>query len=184
RRDAASADLVPGPNGTMIPNPAKLDFLTKQAEINTKDNWQPIGSVVNGETVHPLTQNRATGKVIDAVTGLPPKDTDTIQPKGQKVQLSAEDAKDIARYYVATGDRSRMQGLGLDGNNRAIVNNAISEVKKDLGVSDEELGQRVAEFEGRKAGQRTLGTQEAKMGSAAFEAEGAIKQARGVIERL
>jgi len=45
-------------------------------------------------------------------------------------------------------------------------------------------GSRVAEWAGRKAGQRTLATQEAKMGSAAIEAEGAIGQARGIIEKL
>jgi hypothetical protein len=46
------------------------------------------------------------------------------------------------------------------------------------------MAQRTVEFEGRKAGSRTLGTMESKMGAAAIEAEGAIKLARDVIKRV
>jgi hypothetical protein len=168
----------------MIPNAAELAYEKQKADINTRDNWQPIGSVVSGDTVHPLVQNRADGTIMDAVTRLPPKDGDKIQDNKQRVQLSADDANDNARYSVPTGDRTSLQGLGNYGENKALVNHAITEVKKDLNISDQELAQRTAEFEGSKAGQRTLAVQESKMGSAAFEAEGAIKQARGVIERL
>lgn len=144
----------------------------------------PAGSIVSGDTIHPAVMDQRTGKIIDAVTGKTPTPDDKIEVKGTKAPISDEDAKDIAKRYVETGDRTHLQGLGMTGSNKAKVNHFITEVQKEQGISNQDLGTRVAEWEGRKAGQRTLGTQEAKMGSAAFEAEGAIKQARGVIERL
>lgn len=156
-----------------------------EANAADKSKFSPAGSTIAADgTVHPLVLDQYSGKIIDAVTQKPPNPDDKIMPKGDKPVVSDEDAKAVAERYVRTGDRTQLQGLGVSGSARQKVNHYIGEVQKELKVSDEDLGTKVAEFEGRKAGQRTLGTQEAKMGSAAFEAEGAIKQARGVIERL
>lgn len=158
----------------------------KTAAVNSdRTKYVPAGTIMGSDGVmHPIVMDQTTGKMVDGVTGKPPASDATVIAKGAKTPVSDEDAKAIAEYYVKTGDRTRLQGLGVSGEAKQKVNHQIAQVQKDLGVSDEELGTRVAEFEGRKAGERTLGTQEAKMGSAAFEAEGAIKQARGVIERL
>lgn len=159
----------------------------KQAAINSdKTKFIPAGSTITADgSYHPLVLDQASGKVIDAVTGKAPSAGDKVQPKDQKGgPISDEDAKSIAEYYVKTGDNSRLNGLGITSAARQAVQKQIRETMEREKVSPEEMGTRVAEFTGRKAGQRTLGTMEAKMGAAAFEAEGAIKQARGVIERL
>lgn len=152
-----------------------------------KTKYIPVGSIVNADgTQHPAVMEQTTGKIIDAVTGKPPSATDKISTdkKGPATPINEDDAKQLAEYYVKTGDQSRLNGLGITSSARQAVQKAVNEVMKRDKVSPEEMGTRVAEWAGRKAGQRTLGVQEAKMGSAAFEAEGAIKQARGVIERL
>lgn len=159
----------------------------KQAVISSdKTKFIPAGSTITADgAYHPLVLDQASGKVIDAVTGKAPNAGDKVQPKDQKGgPISDEDAKSIAEYYVKTGDNSRLNGLGITSAARQAVQKQIRETMDREKVSPEEMGTRVAEFAGRKAGQRTLSVQEAKMGSAAFEAEGAIKQARGVIERL
>jgi len=185
-RATRDAPLVAGPNGQPVPNKALIEYKKQESEATSKDNWAPIGSLItkDGE-VHPLLSNRTDGKVLDATTGQAPDyASGKVIQKGEKPVIPDEDAKAVAERYVRTGDRTQLQGLGVSGAARQKVNHYIHEVQQELGVSDEDLGTKVAEFEGRKAGQRTLGTQEAKMGSAAFEAEGAIKQARGVIEKL
>ena len=151
-----------------------------------RTKFMPAGSAITADgSYHPLVLDQASGKVIDAVTGAPPTANDKVQPKDQKGgPISDDDARAIAEYYVKTGDNSRLNGLGVTSAARQAVQKHIREVMNENKVTPEEMGTRVAEFAGRKAGQRTLGTMEAKMGAAAIEAEGAIKQARGVIERL
>jgi len=159
----------------------------KQAAVNSdRTKYSPAGSVLTKDgAYHPLVLEQTSGKIVDAVTGKPPSADDKIQDKGTKGgPISEDDAKSIAEYYVKTGDNSRLNGLGITSAARQAVQKHIREAMDREKVTPEEMGTRVAEFAGRKAGQRTLGTMEAKMGSAAFEAEGAIKQARGVIERL
>lgn len=167
---------------------ARHNIATERTAASNADRTKflPIGSTVAADgSVHPLVMDQSTGKIIDGTTGkLPSADSKYVGKNDKGAAIPDEDAKAVAERYVRTGDRTQLQGLGVSGSARQKVNHYIGEVQKELKISDEELGQRVAEFEGRKAGQRTLGTQEAKMGSAAFEAEGAIKQARGVIERL
>lgn len=159
----------------------------KQAAVNSdKTKFVPAGSAITADgAYHPLVLDQASGKIIDAVTGKAPTAGDKVQPKDQKGgPISDDDAKSIAEYYVKTGDNSRLNGLGITSAARQAVQKQIRETMEREKVSPEEMGTRVAEFTGRKAGQRTLGTMEAKMGAAAFEAEGAIKQARGIIEKL
>jgi hypothetical protein len=104
--------------------------------------------------------------------------------RGKNRGVNDEDAEAVANYYVETGDTSRLNALGVTSEARQRVQHFIKQKQARDGVTDAEMGTRTAEWAGRKAAQRTLATQEAKMGSAAFEAEGAIKLARGVIERL
>lgn len=160
----------------------------KQAAINgDRTKFSAIGSIITPEgSVHPLVMDTSstTAKTLDVVTGKPPSVDDKIISKNSKGPVNDGDAKSVAEYYVKTGDQSRLNSLGVTSEARQRVQHFVREVQERDKVSDEELGTRVAEWAGRKAGQRTLGTQEAKMGSAAMEAEGAIGQARGVIERL
>lgn len=158
----------------------------KQASINSdRTKFIPAGSLMTKDgNLHPLVMEQTTGKLIDGVTRKPPTDEDKIAQKDSKGPINEDDAKSIAEYYVKTGDNSRLNGLGITSSARQAVQKHIREVMEREKVTPEEMGTRVAEFAGRKAGQRVLATQEAKMGSAAFEAEGAIKQARGVIEKL
>lgn len=159
----------------------------KQAAANAdKTKFIPAGSTITADgSYHPLVLDTGSGKVVDAVTGKAPNASDKVQPKDQKGgPISDEDAKAIAEYYVKTGDNSRLNGLGITSAARQAVQKQIREAMEKDKVTPEEMGTRVAEFAGRKAGQRTLGTMEAKMGAAANEAEGAIKLTRGIIEKL
>jgi hypothetical protein len=150
-----------------------------------KTKFIPAGSIMGDDgSLHPAVMDQYTGNVIDSVTGKPPKDSDKMTPKGARAPISDDDAKALATYYVKTGDASRLNGLGITGEARQKVQHYVVDAQKQMNVTDEELATRKTEFAGRSAGQRVLATQEAKMGSAAFEAEGAIKQARGVIEKL
>jgi hypothetical protein len=155
----------------------------KATEDRTK--YVPAGSIIGENGVlRPAVMEQSTGRIIDPVTGKPVDPDAKVIAKGAKAPVSDEDARALAEYYVKTGDASRLNGMGITGEARQKVQHYVTLTQKDMNVTDEELATRKAEWEGRKAGQRTLGVQEAKMGSAAFEAEGAIKQARGVIERL
>jgi len=151
-----------------------------------RTKFMPAGSAITADgSYHPLVLDQASGKVIDAVTGKAPTATDKVQPKDQKGgPISEDDAHAIAEYYVKTGDNSRLNGLGITSAARQVVQKHVRQVMEENKVTPEEMGTRVAEFAGRKAGQRTLAVMEGRMGSAAIEAEGAIKLARGVIERL
>jgi hypothetical protein len=155
------------------------------AKTQERTKFVPAGQYMGEDGIfRPVAMDSSTGRLVDMATG---KD----MPKGAKYEgkgkdsiggFSDSEAKDIARRYVVSGDVTDMQGIGPAA--RLKVSRAIRDVQKELGVSDEELAQRKVEFAGRKAGSRTLGTMEAKMGAAAFEAEGAIKLIRGVIEKL
>lgn len=153
-----------------------------------KEKWSPAGSVYTPDgKVQPLVMNTGTGEIRNAVTGKPPTENDKIVPKtGGKTSgpVDQGEARAVAEYFVRTGDMARINALGVTSEARQAVQSQVRHVQKELGVSDEELATKRVEFEGRKAGQRTLGVMEARMGSAAIEAEGAIKQARGVIEKL
>jgi hypothetical protein len=150
-----------------------------------QDEWVPAGTIETEDgKSHPAVMEKSTGTIMDAVTGKPPGEGASILPKGAKKPISDQDARDVAERYIDTGNRMVLSGLGYSGDNRTKVNQQIKKVQDEKGVSNQELATREAEWEGRKAGQRVLAQQEAKMGSAAFEAEGAVKLARGVIEKV
>ncbi len=71
-----------------------------------------------------------------------------------------------------------------DPRNLPNLRKKIAEINAAAGESGAEQAQRNAEYFGNKAGPRVLGTQEAKMGSAAFEAEGAIDLARNIVDKV
>ncbi len=176
--------LIQDKNGNIIVNPKYMEAKEQEAEISGK--YTPAGNLIkkSGEIV-PLAFNPRTGGFIDGRTQKPieMEQGDRVVPAKQ-VPVSPEDARNIASYTVTTGDFSRINGLGITSEARQEVQRQIHEVQKELGISDAELGTKKIEWEGRKAGARTLGIMEARMGAAATEAEGAIKQARGIIEKL
>lgn len=188
QRAAASGSLVPGPDGKLVPNKALLDYQQKLEDIKTKENYTPIGNVINGDTIHPLVMDKSSGKIIDAVTQQPPKETDKIEGKGNKPEISDEDAKDMAKYTVATGDQSRLTGLGYTGTNKVKVNHFIEQEKKAQKISDEEYAHRKQDFAatgiGMNAGARTSGTREANLNLILKAADAAIPAALEASEKV
>jgi hypothetical protein len=186
-REAQKTNFTQGMEGR---KQTETERHNKEAEKTSRANldrskWSYAGQYVDESGVErPVSMDAATGQMVDGLTGKPLNDGTKFTAKGTKkdIGFSEEEAKDIARRYVVSGDRTVLQGIGPSA--RLKVTRAIKNVQNDLKVSDEELAQRTVEFEGRKAGSRTLGQMESKMGSAAMEAEGAIKLVRGVIERL
>lgn len=147
-----------------------------------RTKFVPAGQYMGEDGIYrPVAMDQSTGRLVDMGSG---KDI----PSGAKIQgkgdngFTDDDASKIARRYVASGDRTTMMGLGPAA--KIKVQRMVDKEMDEKKISPEEMAQRTVEFEGRKAGSRTLGNMEAKMGAAAFEAEGAMKLARGVIERL
>lgn len=92
----------------------------------------------------------------------------------------------MADQYLA-GDKSVMTNLGRGAQgaeNIAALRKAIDVRGTAAGLTPAQRAAKLAEFQGFTAGQRSIGTMEAKMGTAAFEAEGAIKLARDVIDKV
>jgi hypothetical protein len=87
--------------------------------------------------------------------------------------LTDDAAQFMAKQYLA-GDRSVMGGLGY-GNvgaaNRAKLRDSIQAEARARGMSPEQVATTIAEFEGLKAGERTLGTTAARIGLGFAEAK-------------
>jgi hypothetical protein len=160
--------------------------ITEKNSDRTK--FVPAGQYMGEDGVYrPVVLDTSTGRIVDATTQKPMPSGVKYEGKGAKDTGSGfteEDARKLAIRYVESGDRTVLQGLGSTGAAKIKVQREIDKYMAERNISPQEMAQRTVEYEGRKAGSRTLGTMEAKMGAAAIEAEGAIKLVRGVIERL
>lgn len=87
--------------------------------------------------------------------------------------LSADDAKFMAEQYLA-GDRTVVANLGRGaqgGENILRFRMAVTKQAKEQGLSPAAVAAKIAEFEGIKAGERTLGTRTANIEMAVSEAQ-------------
>lgn len=85
-----------------------------------------------------------------------------------------DDAADFAAGRVIAGDERALIGFARSVASITKVTNSIVRLAKERGLSPEEVADRVAEFQGVVAGERTLGTREANMGTAANEVKNMI----------
>ena len=170
----------------------------EQTAINALENFAAT-------TTHPgqkeLALNRAevikkyiTPQPLGATQTLYMPATGQVVAQGPNVSgastFSPRDAR-LNALRSLNGDYSWTTGLGRGaqrGENFKLVTGAIEDIGAERGLNDEQIADTLAtanaEFQGRKASERTLGTMEARMGAAAFEAKGAIQLARGVIEKV
>lgn len=185
--EGARRGIIPPQAMSMRDNPSVLAYQSLRAATMTPDQQfrqtESERAQRNFESTQALEREKMDKPIIvgPGAKAVKPSSGETV---AANEDISDEDAKGIATRYVDTGNRMVMSGVGLRGTARNRVQHFIDEVMKEKGISTQDMGNREAEWEGRKAGQRVLGTQEAKMGSAAFEAEGAIKLARPVIDRV
>lgn len=152
-----------------------------------RTKFVPAGQYMGADGVYrPVAMDSSTGRLIDMSSGasVGPDAKVELKGSGKNGGFTDEDAEKLANRYVKSGDRTILQGLGTSGAAKIKVQRAIDRIMERENIAPEDMAQRTIEFEARKAGSRTLGTMEARMGSAAFEAEGAIKLIRGVVERL
>lgn len=87
--------------------------------------------------------------------------------------LSDDDLKFMADQYLA-GDRTVLQNLGRGAQgskNLVSLRNAVRKEAQARGMSGADVAASVAEFEGVKAGERSLGTRTAQAGMAVNEAD-------------
>lgn len=94
--------------------------------------------------------------------------------------ISDDTATFLARRFIEGGDRSAMQGLGsgaIGAANRAKVNDMIRAEAEARGMTPAAISAKQAEFEGLRSAQRTLGSQSARVGSAAKEAYALVEPA-------
>lgn len=90
--------------------------------------------------------------------------------------LTDQEAKFMAGQYLS-GDKSIFQNLGRGqqgSENIVRLRRAVHSVANDMGMKPEEITAKMAEFEGIKAGQRTLGTRTANIEMAVTEAQNII----------
>lgn len=116
-----------------------------------------------GQTVPASVHNQNVGTVKQARAG-------KVTTAGA---LTDDAAQFMAQQYLA-GDRSVMGGLGYGNTgaaNRAKLRDAIQAEARARGMSPAEVATTIAEFEGLKAGERTLGTTGARIGLGLAEAK-------------
>jgi hypothetical protein len=103
-----------------------------------------------------------------------------------KPTMSDEDARMVAKRYVASGDRFVMSGLAWKSPNRDLVQHYIDEeIKAKWGDRGSEMmANRVIEWESRKTGARTIGNIEARMTTAAAELMETIPLAEDAIKKV
>lgn len=174
RRAAASSDLIPDAKGNLIPNPAKLDFLKKSADINEKI---PPGY-------------RATKDGLEAIPG-GPADPSTIKSAAEAKRvanavLDDDTIHDMADQYLA-GDRTVMQNLGRGAQgaeNIVKLRQAIAKQARDAGVDPKGIVNAFNEQAGALAGQRAVGTRAANISLAANEANNMIPIALAASDKL
>ena len=136
--------IVPIPGG-----PADTNYIRSKTDATTKESWAPAGWLTTKDgAIHPISQDRASGKLKDNITGEIPTADDKITPRGapKGASLSDYDAQAIASYMVATGDDSRVKSLGFNPENKALVQKYINQEMRDKKVTNEELAARRQDF--------------------------------------
>lgn len=96
-----------------------------------------------------------------------------IDKQGLNVTLPPETLTAMAKQYLA-GDTSVLQNLGRGtqgSKNIVALRTAIQKEAEAEGMSPKDIAARLAEFQGMKAGQRTLGTRTANIEMAGTEAD-------------
>jgi lysozyme len=91
-----------------------------------------------------------------------------------------------AAQYNIMGPQA-LQNLGRgqqSGKNIMAIRAEAARMDEEAGITPDQRAQLQAQYQGQKAAQRTLGTQEARMGTAGFEAAGAIQLGRHAIEQV
>lgn len=171
--------------------PVYLDNRTGKEIVGTqklqgKENLKPTGS--STDDGHPIMYDtRKPGAAFDGITGKPlTGDEKIISGKQPEPSFTGDELKTMARQYNA-GDKSVLVNLGRGTQGASDIRALRKAIVADMnekGITPEQQAVRMAEFQGMTAGQRSLGTMEAKMGAAGFEAEGAIKLARGIIDKV
>lgn len=96
----------------------------------------------------------------------------TMRGGGDDQKLGADDVEFMAKQYLA-GDKSVMQNLGrgLQGSKNIVaLRREITRQANEEGMSPKDVTSALAEFDGLKAGERTLGTRSANVEMAVNEA--------------
>lgn len=155
------------------------------------ENWRPTGTMT--EDGQPIVYNTKTGEHRNGITKEPIKPGEKIKSaKDITVSGLTPTALDtIAERILLADPKAIPPSIGRDPQGRADVRAATNrayELGEKRGMSPAEIAKHIAsasaDWQGRMAGERTLGVQESKMGTAGFEAKGAINLARGIIDKV
>lgn len=96
----------------------------------------------------------------------------------------SEDALTLAVDQHLAGDSTAAQGYARNAQMKAAYMNRLAERAKEKGMGGADLAARVAEFQGTKAGQRTLGTRTANIEMAVTEAQNVMPIALSASEKV
>ena len=105
------------------------------------------------------------------------------QKEKSDLDMTPEVAAYIAKQYIA-GDRSVLIGLARNSKGMLTARTAIVKESARQGKSPEEMAATIAEFEGIKSGERTLGNRQAQVGLAVEEARNMAPLALAASEKV
>ena len=105
------------------------------------------------------------------------------QKEKSDLDMTPEVAAYIAKQYIA-GDRSVLIGLARNSKGMLTARTAIVKESARQGKSPEEMAATIAEFEGIKSGERTLGNRQAQVGVAVEEARNMAPLALAASEKV
>ena len=145
---------------------AKIEVEARKAETKS----EPLVPVQTAEGVVYMPRSQAEGQKVGSRSGAPVSQEGTYDP---------ETRRSMARQYLS-GDKSVLQNFGTSRQaqiDKALVRKEIYTVAKELGKQPEDIAGAMAEFEGYKASERTLGTAMARIGMFQVEAESLIPPA-------
>jgi hypothetical protein len=164
--------------GQAATNQAETARHNRASEDRTK--YVPSGSYMTKEgELHPLVMEQATGKFVDGITGQPPEAGGKVIPKGASAGSTMDDkTSDFLAERVLAGDTKALIGLGRGAQgseNLAKIQGLVASKAAARNMDASDLMAKAAEQSGVLAGQRTFGTQTAKMAINSTEAQGALK---------
>lgn len=117
------------------------------------------------------------------------KEFDAAREKKTSFSLTGEgalsdDALNFAVDQFLAGDNTAAQGYARNAQMKAAFQNKLAERAKAKGMTGADLAAKVAEFQGAKAGQRTLGTRTANVEMAVQEAQNVIPIAEAASDKV
>ena len=204
REGVPLSEVAQTPSGNIQAPPVEV---TAKAPVETSDSLRLKAQAADAEAKRQKALGTVVGNKNAAASAMEAKDSraaaDRLEGLGLREQamhdkldmfkekqkeksdldLTPEVAAYIAKQYIA-GDRSVLIGLARNSKGMLTARTAIVKESARQGKSPEEMAATIAEFEGIKSGERTLGNRQAQVGLAVEEARNMAPLALAASEKV